>query len=336
MSSVAKVLAFVLITSLMSGFVALVMGRIKVQETVAYSAIFTDVSGLSSETDVRVAGVSVGSVEDITLREDATVEVRIALPKEVELSDGTLARVRYANLVGDRFIDLTEGEGGTLLAPGATIPVNRTQPALDLDTLFEGFQPLLQALSPDDVNQLTANILAVTDGQGPAIESLLVHVSGITSTLADRDKLIGSVIDNLNTVLGTVNSRRDDFNRIITGLGDLVGGLAEDRKSIGRSLVKVNGLAADTTSLLESLRPGLRSTLSQTDRLTSAVLLDATRITETLDLVPQALALLARAGSYGSFFNFYLCSLNVRFSDEGAAVPIETPVIASTEKRCQS
>ena len=65
------------------------------------------------------------------------------------LTGGTHAVIRYQNLIGDRYLELTEGAGdSTPLAPGSAIPESRTSPALDLDALIGGFKPLLKAMDP--------------------------------------------------------------------------------------------------------------------------------------------------------------------------------------------
>src|SRR5213078_4445270 len=98
------------------------------------------------------------------------------------------------------------------LKQNALIPLVQTKPALDLTILFGGFQPLLQALSPQDVNRVSYEIIQVFQGEGGTVESLLSHVASLTSSLADKDAVIGSVIDNLTKVLGTVAARDQQLN----------------------------------------------------------------------------------------------------------------------------
>ena len=67
------------------------------------------------------------------------------------LTEATKALIRYDNLIGDRYLELQEGAGAPSpgCSPGETIPVDRTEPALDLDALIGGFRPLFRALDPD-------------------------------------------------------------------------------------------------------------------------------------------------------------------------------------------
>ena len=67
----------------------------------------------------------------------------------------------------------------------------RTKAALDLTVLFNGFKPLFQALSPEDVNKLSFEIIQVLQGEGSTIDSLLKHTASLTSTSPPRASRTG-------------------------------------------------------------------------------------------------------------------------------------------------
>ena len=102
--------------------------------------------------------------------------------------------------------------------------------------LFNGFQPLFQALNPEQVNELSLNLVQVLQGEGGTVQGLLQKTASLTNTLADRDELIGSVIDNLGQTLTTVDSRHQQLNDLVVGLKDWMADLARDRNTIGSSL----------------------------------------------------------------------------------------------------
>jgi len=169
-----------------------VFGQFRFESRASYSAVFTNVSGLRGGNFVRIAGVEVGKVEDLTLHRDGTVTVDFAIDKGLQLTEGTRAAVRYENLIGDRYLSLEEGPGSVRkLQPGRTIPLAQTSPALDVDALIGGFRPLFRALDPDQVNALSGELLKVFQGQGGTISSVLAQTSALTTTLAGRDQLIG-------------------------------------------------------------------------------------------------------------------------------------------------
>ena len=123
---------------------------------------------------MRVAGIRVGTVNGVSLRDDKKVVVTFDADRNIVLTTGTRAMVRYLNLVGDRYLELVDGPGSTkILPPGSQIPVDRTAPALDLDLLLGGLKPVIQGLNPQDVNALTASLVQIFQGQGGTLESLL-------------------------------------------------------------------------------------------------------------------------------------------------------------------
>src|SRR6202048_2282077 len=244
-----------------------VFGQFRFDTRASYSAVFSNVSGLKGGNFVRIAGVEVGKVKDLKLHKDGTVKVDFAIDRGLTLTEGTKAAVRYENLIGDRYLSLEEGPGSTRkLQPGAMIPLARTSPALDVDALIGGFRPLFRALDPDQVNALSGQILKVFQGQGATISSVLAQTSALTTTLANRDKLIGQVITNLNIVLGSLGDQGDQFGKAVTSLSELVKGLAGRKQDISNSVAYTNAAAGTVADLLTQARPPLQKVVAQTDR----------------------------------------------------------------------
>lgn len=332
-ANLIKVLALVVTTGLLSALLVAVFGNIRYQDENTYRAVFADVSGMHGGEDVRAAGVPIGQVKDLAAQRDHTVLVTFSVRRAVALTTGSQAVIRYKNLTGDRYLELTAGSGGPL-APGGTIPLRQTAPALNLDELYNGFAPLFEGLQPDQVNELSGSLISVLQGQSGAVDSLLANLGPLTSRLADRDRVIGQLIDNLNQVLGTVNARTPQLSDLITQVQQLVSGLAADRDPIGQSFGKISDVSRTVADLATDARPQVAGTVTQLDRL--AALLNAGRGTlqQDLDTFPDNLARLGRAGSHGSAFNFYICAIRLRLTGpDGNA--IMTPFVSSGVARCQ-
>ena len=96
-----------------------IFAQLRFEKEKTYTAEFSNVSGLESGNFVRIAGVEVGKVKRISIRDDATALVEFGTDDSVVLTEGSRAVVRYRNLIGDRYLALEEGAGGTRqLAPG--------------------------------------------------------------------------------------------------------------------------------------------------------------------------------------------------------------------------
>ena len=246
--SLIKLIVFAAVTLFATSVLALTIANIQLGSKSTYTAVVTDATGVIAGQDVRIAGVRVGEVTDVRVAHDATsegatAEIDFSVLKSSVLTQGTEVTVKYRNLVGQRYLALSQGTGAPApLADGSTIPLSRTHPALDLTVLFNGFKPLFAALSPSDVNELSGLLIQTLQGEGGDVNSLLAKTASLTSTIADRDAVIGRTIDNLNTVLGTVDAHDQQLLSLIDQLQRFTSGLAADRETIGRSLSGINTL----------------------------------------------------------------------------------------------
>lgn len=307
----SKVVAIVVAGLLIATTIVLALGRFRIEPMYTYTAEFRDVSNLRSGNDVRAGGVTVGRVGSISLRRDNTLAVEFTVSDQVPVTTGTEATVRYLDLVGDRYLELTRGPG-TRLADEGVLPVSRTHPALDLDELYNGFTPLFHGLAPDQINQLSGSLIAVFQGQAGAVEGLLGDVGSLTHTLADRDALIGQLVTHLNVVLDTADRRAPELSNLVVRLQDVLTRYAQERGPLGQGIERVNALAATLADLVPRVRPELEGTLVQVDRLAGVINADAGRLDDDLERFPGYYQTLGRLGAYSSAFNFYICGVRLR------------------------
>jgi phospholipid/cholesterol/gamma-HCH transport system substrate-binding protein len=302
----------------------------------AYSAVFRDVSGLKVGDSVRAAGMRVGTVKNLVMQQDDTVVATFDADRNVVLTTGSKAAVRYLNLVGDRYLELIDGPGSTRLMPaGSQIPIDRTAPALDLDQLLGGLKPVIAGLNPQDVNALTASLLQVFQGQGGTLDSLLSSSASFSNDLADNGQVIQQLIDNLNTVVATLANDGDDFSGAIDRFEQLVSGLAQDRDPIGAAIDSLSTGTASIADLLAAARPPLAGTVDQLNRL--APLLDQNKalIDTALQKAPDNYRKLVRLGAYGAWSNYYLCELSLRVTDLQGRTAV-FPFVKQTTGRCSA
>lgn len=331
LAPLTKLIVFTTVTALATGLVALTIANVTLTGKSSYLARFSDVSGLLVGDEVRIAGVTVGSVESIELVDRRVAQVGFSVDAGQRVPASARAAVLYRNLFGQRYLSLTRGPGpvGQTLPPGGLIPIEHTTPPLNLTVLFNGFKPLLAGLDPAQLNQLSWEIVQVLQGQGGTVESLLTSTSSLTRDLADRDRVIGELITNLNTVLDTVNTRDEQLSELILQLQRLVSGLAADREPIGQAIVSIDQLAGTTAGLLADARPPLREDITALGALSSNLAGSEQVVEGVLRFLPEKLTKLSRAGSYGSWFNFYLCGLEGTVTvplPDAANVPLVVPL----------
>lgn len=317
-----KLSVFMVVTLMATGLLVIVIGNLSFQPTRDYKAVFNDATGVVKGDDVRIAGVKVGTVKEIAIidNDDADlaaptrdepakqVELTFTVEEGTELTRATQAALRYRNLVGQRYVSLSQGEGETgILEPGETIPDTRTEEALDLTLLFNGFKPLFRALSPDDINKLSFEVIQVFQGEGGTLESLLGSTASVTDELADRDAVIGELLKNLDFVLDHIADRDQQLSALIRNFRTLVAGLKDDRNAILDSLDGISVLSEETADLVVGIRPPFVEDIKQLRKVARNIDRNKAELDRALQVLPIKLNKIGRTAIYGSYFNFYLC-----------------------------
>jgi len=107
------------------------------RERYELQARFRSTSGVNVGSRVEIAGVRVGTVRAIVLDPHFYSIVSFELPNHIKLDDDTIASVKTAGLIGDRYLSLLPGGSGVPLEAGDLIV--DTEPALDIESLISRF-----------------------------------------------------------------------------------------------------------------------------------------------------------------------------------------------------
>ncbi|AEV73542.1 virulence factor Mce family protein [Mycolicibacterium rhodesiae NBB3] len=327
-SSAIKLAALSLVLLAFTAITIVVFGQIRFDKTVSYTADFSSASGLRPGQFVRASGVEVGKVKNIRLVDGRRIQVDFDVDRSLPLSQSTTAHIRYANLIGERYLELKPGTGEASdrkLPPGGLIALERTEPALDLDALIGGFRPVFRALDPEKVNTIASAIITVFQGQGGTINDILDQTARLTSALADRDEAIGSVVKNLSTVLDSIVEKAGDVDATVTNLETLITGLSEQREPLADSVANLSRASGAVADLLSDNRPLIRDAVGDAQGILQPLVDQRDDLDDLLHKLPTALTLLGRsAGTYGDFINLYLCDITLTLNGLQPGGPVRT------------
>lgn len=347
LSPLIKLVAFLVVTAMATYVLAATISNAGYGKATSYYGLFHDATGLLVGDDVRVSGVRVGSIEGIKLiREPGqpdpatapfVAQVKFSVANDRPLSSWSTAKLRFRNLVGQRYLAIEQGSevpgvAQANLKPKAVIPLSQTEDALDLSTLFAGFKPLFSGLDPSEINDLSMEIIQTLQGEGGTVDNLLAQTAQLTSAIADKDKVIGDLIDNLSSVLDTVGQRDAKLSDLIVQLQRFVSGLAADRTTIGDSITGINNLTAASAGLLDKSRPQLKQDVEDLTGLAQTLNAGGSLIDGVLQRFPNKIATLTRTATYGSWFNFFVCSMGGTVTLPGGAKV--TPSVSFPPARC--
>ncbi|MEP9414983.1 MlaD family protein [Gordonia sp. VNQ95] len=325
-----KLITFAVVTVVATSLLALTIANAGGDGDSKYNAVFTDAALLNKGDDVRIAGVRVGQVTDVAVYDQNKAMVKFNVNRS--LPAGTQLYIRYRNLTGLRYLALERGAGDAddTVSPGFTFgtdpQVRDTHPAVNLTELFNGFKPLFRQLSAEDVNTLSDEIIKIFQGESGSISSLISSTSSLTNSLADRDKVIGDLIVNLTKVLDTVNKNDENFTSLLDNTEQLVTGLAAQRGSVGSAIASVSNLTTVTASILSQSRPAIQGDIAGLKSLADQINARSDDVNQLLTNLPVKLQKIGRAATFGSWFQFYLCGIDV-VAGNGKSTLLTQPVV---------
>ncbi|HME13968.1 MAG TPA: virulence factor Mce family protein [Mycobacterium sp.] len=338
--TVIRLAAVASVQLLFTAIIVVVFGEVRFDQTNSYSAEFSNASGLRAGQFVRASGVEVGKVKKVDLVEgDKRIRVDFSVDRSVPLYQSTTAEIRYADLIGNRYLEINRGTGEgaeTALPPGGFIPLSRTQPALDLDALIGGFKPLFRALDPQKVNSIASSIITVFQGEGGTINDILDQTAQLTERLSESDQAVGEVITNLNTVLDTTVRHRKQFDQTIDKFELLITSLKGRATQLADGTAHISDAAGTVADLLADNRSLLHDTVSRLETVAAPLVEQHDQLGDLLGKLPSAFNTIGRAsGIYGDFFNFYLCDLAIKVNGLQPGGPVRSVKLwAQPSGRC--
>ncbi|WP_371828677.1 MCE family protein [Rhodococcoides corynebacterioides] len=207
---------------------------------------FDDVLDLVPQSTVKVDGVEVGRVTDISVPGDSWIaDVQVEVNSSVDLPANATASIQQTNLLGEKFVQLSVPEGDAdeaRLIGGDTIPVERTRHATDIEQVFGALSMLLN---------------------GGGVAQLAPIVKELNTATSGREDRLRSLIEQANTLIGGLEEQKGDITRALDGLDVLTGTLNQQTEKIDRILADL----PVATEVLEQQRPQLTQLLTQLDRL---------------------------------------------------------------------
>ncbi|GAB3130163.1 hypothetical protein GCM10027289_14110 [Tsukamurella serpentis] len=224
-------------------------------ETREYEASLSDASGLRVGSDVRLRGVLIGKVTSVGVRGGDGGNVAVVgftAQNEHRVTSTTRLAVKYRNLTGERFIEIEPGTsaGGT---PTGSVPLARTTPSFDITTLFNGLAPVLRTLSPEDVNELTRNLLGLLQGDDTTATQTFGAIDRITANVADRQAVIKTLVDNVTRVANMINGYSPQVVEFILNFDLLLTKVQQNIDEFTRTAVYGPGFGAATNRVLSAM-----------------------------------------------------------------------------------
>ncbi|MFB7718259.1 MULTISPECIES: MlaD family protein [unclassified Nocardia] len=269
-------------------------------DSVTYTAEFTDANGLRAGNDVRLYGVRVGKVGELSL-DGANAKVTFTVSSDRVLYGNTKFAVRFQSLTGQRYLDIQPADAPTnRLDPRTTVGIAQTIPAFDITMLFNGLQPVLATLTPQDINTFSTGMLGVIEGDGTGLGPALDAIEKLARYTTDRQAVLSTLIRNLSQAADIIGGRSGNAMAIMARLTDIFVQLQERIGGVIDFAVNIPPVLTPVLSLLRTV--GLTGDPNpELNRAVKTAFPDPKQAVDTLNQVPALLnsltALIPPAGS---------------------------------------
>ncbi|MFV0495299.1 MlaD family protein [Mycobacterium sp.] len=280
--------------------------------THSYSAMFTDVSGLKTGDDVRAAGVRVGRVDDIDLV-GKSAKVTFRVQRDQTLYTDTHASVTYQNIIGQRYLGLSPGSDGDHkpLHNKGQIPLEHTNPSLDISYVLNGFEPLLTQLDSTQVDNLTKAVIQAFQGDSSSVLVLTTQASTLAETLAGPDQVLGDLIGNLDELMVSLAKQNNSLQTMISQTRGVMTELADRRGELVDSVGSINHTVGRLGTIVDNITPDAQQFVNRQPGLLDYTVHEGRqRMGYMAANLPGMLKSLARASQSGGYLDIYACDID--------------------------
>ncbi|MEV6624254.1 MCE family protein [Amycolatopsis sp. NPDC051106] len=255
------------------------------------SAYFGKTVGLYAGSSVRVLGVPVGQVTDVTPQGDAVrVDMRV---DDVPLPAGVGAVVVAPSLVSDRYVQLTPAyDSGPTLATGTVLAKDRTATPVELDDLYSSLDKLSTALGPNGANKdgaLSGVLDTAADalkGNGASLNSTVGQLADLAKTLDGSKDDLFSTVQNLNSFTGALAQSDQQLNEFYGRVADVSQFLAAGSSDVGAALQSLGGALGDVQQFVNDNKGALESNVDKLASLSKVLVDQRASLAEVLDIAP--------------------------------------------------
>nr|WP_042185262.1 MCE family protein [Kibdelosporangium sp. MJ126-NF4]CEL16656.1 MCE-family protein Mce1C [Kibdelosporangium sp. MJ126-NF4]CTQ88992.1 MCE-family protein Mce1C [Kibdelosporangium sp. MJ126-NF4] len=271
-----------------------------------YTAQFTEAAGLISGTEVRAAGVKIGTVKDVDLEGDH-VRVRFRV-RDAWVGDQSTVAIRIKTLLGSKYLAV-DPLGNAEQDPDKPIPLGRTASPYDINQVFD---KLATTVTEIDTNKLAESlgVLADTFADSPQeIRSALQGLSALSKTISTRDQELAKLFANTHEISKTFADRDAEVEKLLKDGELLLGEIHKRRDAISSLLKGTRELAAQLSGLVADNTATLRPALEQLDRVNAILQRNQDNLNRSLQLAGPYYRMLGNAGGNGRWLDMYVCGL---------------------------
>ncbi len=273
-----------------------------------YRAEFTDASGLHTGNMVQVAGIRVGRVQDVELKDSHTVVVTFDVDNGVELGKDSTASVEVLSLLGEKYLEI-QPVGSGQLSSDDVIPVDRTHSAYDIVGVFSDLTTTTERIDTAQLSKALDVVADTTNQAAPEIEQSFRGIARLSQSVASRDDQIQALLKSSQSVSKVLSARSEDLVTLMKN-SDLVFKEVRRRKeAVHLLLVNARDLARQLRGVAEDNKAQMAPALKEVDGLLSLLNSKDKELKATLGALGPYVDILSNIIGTGPWFDAYASNL---------------------------
>lgn len=330
--TVLKAFVFVLV-GLLAALLMVNTLRVPVRgATDTYVLMFTDAEGLVEGNPVKMSGVRIGRVAKVQLEPQpggtALARVTVQVSADHPVPERVHAAVRYGDMLGARYIALSDGGPQSPARDGQQISVAATSGPINLTALMNGFQPLFASLEPQQVNDLAQGFVDTFEGRTKSVDLLVQQIGTMGANLEANQAIFGQLVTNLNTLMTAADTRSGQLDQLFAGLGQLTSAIVGDSGELERLLTSGDRAVGALAQMMTASGSSFADTLNELTGVTAAWIPQTAQFNTFLTRFPILADKINHSGRYGGFMMLYLCNFTLMAANVDVNIfgPLHSPV----------
>ena len=276
--------------------------------SIRHQALFSEAGGLAPGNDVKVSGVKVGTVTDVSLKQGKAL-VTFMVNGKVRLGSDTTAHIRTGTLLGQRLLTL-ESDGEGVLRSSDVIPVSRTGSPYSLTDAVSEFTANTRDTDTKALNQSLDTLSATIDRLAPQLSPTFEGVSRISRALNERNESLSGLLKGAADVTQILSQRSQQVNTLILNANELLGVLEQRRYAIVNLLANTAALSQQLSGIVADNEQELAPALEKLNAVTAMLQRNNDNIGKAMSGLAKFQLTQAEAVNNGFFYNAFVANLS--------------------------
>ncbi|MEW2015196.1 MCE family protein [Rhodococcus sp. NPDC076796] len=262
------------------------------------AVLFAQAAGLRVGDDVRIAGVSSGKVDALSLAGDHVV-VELQVDESVSLGSETTAEITLSTILGSRYVSLSP-DGATPLGEDP-IALSHSRVPFDLQKTIETGTPVIEQIDAGAMRESLTTLADQLEGTPELTGQALESISALSRVIADRRDQIAALLENADQVTGRLSENSTALMAMLGQGAAVSGAIVSQRETVANLIVTTDALTARLDAVFAENRAAIDPLITELTALSRGLANNDDTLRRVYEGLPIAVRQLTNASGNGPY-----------------------------------